>query len=85
MRTGAGLVIVKRPTHSRWRRFEKEGDTKNEDRREDVGKAMVLDHLVHPTREGYLAISERYPALSGDLLLMIAGLARGGSKALSGE
>ena len=61
--TGAGLVIVRRPVQSRWRRFERESQTKNEDRQQEIASAMISDNLVHPTKDAYLALVERYPAL----------------------
>lgn len=87
VRTGAGLVIVRRPTESRWRRAEKELATRNDGKLEEAGKQLILDHLVLPAkdeRDRYFAIVAQYPALPTTLVGLIAGLAAGGSKA-SGE
>lgn len=83
--TKAGRVIVKRPTSARWRQASKEMESREQAKLEENAKRLVLDHLVYPEREAYFAIADRYPALSGELIAMIGGLARGGSRALSGE
>lgn len=83
--TGAGRVIVRRPTSARWKLVEAAAASTNKAKLEEASKALVLDHLVHPDRAAYFALVDRYPALPGRLVEMIGLLAQGGAKALAGE
>jgi hypothetical protein len=85
VRTGAGIVIVKRPTASRWRSAMKDMEKTKTAELEEAAKNLVKDHLVYPKAPAYFAIAERYPRIESDLVSLIGDLARGGARALAGE
>lgn len=83
--TPSGVVIVKRPTSGRWRRAEKEMQTRNEAKLEEVAKNLIVDHLVYPQRDAYFALCERYPGLSSRIIPALHALATGNASRFSGE
>ena len=83
--TPMGVVIVKRPHHVVWKKIENEADSRNKQRQYEAVSSCIRSCLVHPARQQYEAIEEKYPGIRGSLLGLLGKLAAGGEVAASGE
>lgn len=79
--TFSGVVIVKRPAAVFWRHISRDMNTKSEAKLEDAANRLLAHCLVHPSREAYEQLVEKYPALPGRLVALIGRLASGGADA----
>lgn len=72
---GEFFVVVKRPTRPQYKRFKSLAT--DEKRRVDAGEWLVLECLVHPSREDFQIALERHPGLGDSYaedVLKIAGV-----------
>lgn len=82
MKTDAGVVILKRPHHLRWRELTSKPIDKIS---EADANALLKSCLVHPTGPELETLLETYPALNGELAALVLKLARGRAEEVSGK
>jgi hypothetical protein len=82
--TSDGIVIVRRPEMMRWRKYQAvtgkllgEGSESANAKFSDEAHKMVASCLVHPTKEAFEAIAEKFPGVSMILAGKLADLAAG--------
>jgi hypothetical protein len=82
LKTDAGVIIVKRPHHLRWRELTSKPIDKIS---EADATALLKSCLVHPTGPELETILETYPALNGELAGLVLKLARGRAEEVQGK